>query len=325
LFLNYPRRRFRFSFGLRHEGLRQFGRLLVPRLGTIILARTNVIVDRIFGSMLGPASVSALAYAERLRGAPIDVLVASFGTVSFVDLSGDAARRNLDDFNVRLRRYVRGAIFALLPLTIFVFILAQPVIDVLFGRGSFDEQGVALTAGALGLYSLGFLPVVINMVLRGSFFAVQDVATPLKVAAVGTVLNVGLNFLLVGPMGVRGLALATSLSEWSRMLLFVWLAQQKLGCTVLPPLRTTVGKFAVAGAAAAAVTWLLAVWALPVASAGAPLVARVGRLAVIVTAGAATYLVVCRALGIWGSRRRLRPAEAGKPAVTEEEPLSIGS
>ena len=59
------------------------------------------------------------------------------------------------------------------------------------------------------------------------FFALHDTKTPVIVASLSMALNIGLNMALAGPMGYRGLALATSLSFGANFLgLYVLLCRR---------------------------------------------------------------------------------------------------
>ena len=69
-------------------------------------------------------------------------------------------------------------------------------------------------------------------VLTPGFYARRDTATPVKVAVVVLVANVILNFALIPPFGIGGLAAAVALSSW-------------LNCTILYVLLHRRGHFRV--------------------------------------------------------------------------------
>jgi putative peptidoglycan lipid II flippase len=93
-------------------------------------------------------------------------------------------------------------------------VLAEPVIRVLFQRGSFGPAETAATASALVAFAIGLPAYVLVKVLTPAFFAREDTRTPVKVAAATMALNIGLNLALVGPLAHVGMALSTALAAW---------------------------------------------------------------------------------------------------------------
>jgi putative peptidoglycan lipid II flippase len=66
-------------------------------------------------------------------------------------------------------------------------------------------------------------------VLASGFYARQNIKTPVKIAVVALVVNIALNFVLVGPLKHAGLALASSLAAVTNSsLLFFFLLRQKI-------------------------------------------------------------------------------------------------
>ena len=62
----------------------------------------------------------------------------------------------------------------------------------------------------------GIPPMMIILAQVGTLRGLQDTVTPLKVATVGTLINIVLNWLLIYPVGwgVAGSATGTSLTQW---------------------------------------------------------------------------------------------------------------
>ena len=83
----------------------------------------------------------------------------------------------------------------------------------LFERGAFTAADTSATAAALMAFSVGLPAYVLIKVLVPGFFAREDTATPVKVAAVCVVANVLIILALIGPLAHVGIALATALSN----------------------------------------------------------------------------------------------------------------
>ena len=98
------------------------------------------------------------------------------------------------------------------PAAVGLMILATPIIRVLFERGAFAAEDTAamrpvLVAFAFGLPFLSF----VNIVLR-AFYAQKDTVTPVRAAALSFIVNLGLSFVLMRPMGTIGLAVASNVA-----------------------------------------------------------------------------------------------------------------
>jgi putative peptidoglycan lipid II flippase len=113
-----------------------------------------------------------------------------------------------------------GLLFSL-PATAALWILAEPMIRVLFEHGKFGPDDTVRTAGALGAYALGLPAFMLVKALTPGFFARHDTRTPLYIALVAIVLNVALNaaFIFGTSLAQVGIALASSLSGWLNALL----------------------------------------------------------------------------------------------------------
>lgn len=101
-------------------------------------------------------------------------------------------------------------------------VFSREIVTLLFLRGAFTEQDVEATAQVLFFYSLGLLAFSIKDVMLNVFYALQDTKTPTVNSVLALVINTVLNILLLKPLGVKGLALATTLSGTITLLLLAW-------------------------------------------------------------------------------------------------------
>src|SRR5262249_61200948 len=94
-------------------------------------------------------------------------------------------------------------------------------------HGDFDAGSTALTAWALPFFAVGLSAFSMVKVIVPAFYALQDTRTPVKIAFIAMLLNIGFNFLFIQPLRNGGAALATSLSAFfnSISLLFIFLSR----------------------------------------------------------------------------------------------------
>lgn len=205
------------------------GKLLIPALFALGVGEINVLVDYFLASLLTEGSVAALTYAHRLVHLPMGLGIAmSYATLPV--LSNHAVSEDKASFRKSLY-FSTSTIFAiLLPITAYIIVLNKQIVRVLLERGSFSAAiSTPLTSGALVMYAIGLLAFGANKTLIQGFYAVKDTKTPLFIGAAAMILNVGLNFALVGSLQHRGLALASSIANiFYLIFLIVLLSKKKL-------------------------------------------------------------------------------------------------
>src|SRR5690606_12759315 len=127
-------------------------------------------------------------------------------------LSRAGARNDGDVIRRTLMSGFRQSFFLVFPSMMGLVVLGEPIVRLLFERGDFTASDTAQTTTALASYAAGLLSFAWVKVAVSGFYAVQNTRTPVLVASVSMIMNVLLNFVLVGVLSYKGLALATSLS-----------------------------------------------------------------------------------------------------------------
>ena len=191
-------------------GTRTVLSLLVPALIWMLLDQLKFVVDQIFASRLAAGHLSALGYAFRIVQFVVTVTAGAYLTALFPRLSEmmAAGKSVAEESLIAGRRVLFVAAFP----TIFFLGAAQPVVTFLLERGSFTDASTEWTTGALLFYAPAILTISFNMLLKILLFLTRRTGWIFLVGVLELALNVALDALLVGPMGVRGLALATSVT-----------------------------------------------------------------------------------------------------------------
>lgn len=202
---------FKPKLDLRDSGIREIGMLVVPvMLSSWVLPINNTVNGNVASSI--PGGNSALGYAYSLYSVITGVVILSIANVLFPTLSRQNAMEDSAAFGETLRGTIRVLFFLLVPMTLGLFVLSRPIVELLYGWGSFGEDSSALTSTALMCYSLGMLGFGLQTILSRGFYAGKDGKTPLVTGCVAIVVNAVLSVCLVGRMGVGGPAMASSVS-----------------------------------------------------------------------------------------------------------------
>ncbi len=214
----------------RDPGVKLVGRLMIPGFFGLAVVQINMFVDTFLATMLPEGSVTALRLANRLMLLPLGVFGIAVASASLPTLSGMAARK---DFRELIRTYAfsfRLILFVLVPASVGLMILRTPIVRLIYEHGAFTaDWSTPMTAGALLFYSIGLFAYGGVKGSNQVFYALKDTRTPVVVGAVAMAVNVGLNLLLMGPLGLDGLALATSLAAASNLVILLVLLRRRLG------------------------------------------------------------------------------------------------
>jgi len=218
-------------FDLQHPGLMQIKRLMLPRLASSSIYQLNNFVDSMFGSLItivGDGGVAVLYFAYRLIQFPIGIFSNALAQAILPTFSTQALEENYENLKFTLSWGLRAVFFVLLPTSAIFMVLAHPLVSTLFGGGKFDYHSGLLTGNALFFYSIGLSAYGGTKILQSCFFALKDTATPAKIAFLALVMNVVFNAILMFPLKIGGLALATSISGITTFLFLFFILNRRL-------------------------------------------------------------------------------------------------
>ncbi len=178
---------------------------------------------------LESGTASALYLGQRMYQFPLGVFGVALGTVMFPLLSRHAQRGDFDglrkDFLLGLQLVVSIGV----PASVGLFLLADPLTELLFRHGAFDARDALQTSQMIRWYGIGVWAYSALLIVHRGFYAVGDRATPLRVGLLAMIANVVLCFLFIWPFGGWGLALATAISAMLQVALVTWAFQGQVG------------------------------------------------------------------------------------------------
>jgi putative peptidoglycan lipid II flippase len=226
-----------------------------PAVIAASVVQINVVVNAMFAYGVGEGAVSWLSYAFRLMQLPIGVFGVAVATVTLPALSRAAVGGIGEDFRPTLAKGLRLVAFLVLPSTLGLVLLAEPIVSLLYERGAFDAVDRMQTAGALRAYGYGLLFYAWLKVLQPAFYAIDKRWFPMMVSLFALGLNLGFNYFFVFVMkwGHESLALTTSISAAVNFLLLFLAMRKFAGDLGTEALLVLLGKLVAAGALMAGV------------------------------------------------------------------------
>jgi putative peptidoglycan lipid II flippase len=195
-------------------GVRQFVRVVLPATFGAGVYQISAFIDTFFLTRIGTGSMSYFNFADRLNQLPLGVIGAALGTAILPQVSRFVGAGQ-GDKAARVQGEATGlALLLCLPAAIALSVSAGPLAAALFQGGEFTAADAAITATVLGIIVLGLPAYVLVKVLTPGFYARQDTATPVKTAIVVLAVNIILNFVLIPPFKIAGLAAAIAIASW---------------------------------------------------------------------------------------------------------------
>lgn len=210
LYLRYARKfaSFRGKFILPETA--QTFKYALPFMLSASLSTINIVVDKMFVSMLPAGRVSSLQYSTTLLGI-ISTVVSIFAMTSYTELSEKVAAMDLKGAQERMRKTVTSSLNIAIPLTAWVVVMAEYLIRIIFQRGAFSEESTMLVSAALLGYSALLILRPISTVSSNFLTSSKKVKWVFYVVPVSITANAFFDWILIKPFSHAGVAASTSL------------------------------------------------------------------------------------------------------------------
>jgi putative peptidoglycan lipid II flippase len=222
------------SLDLFHPGLRRVVRLYLPIILGLVVSQVAIVIDRNLAARTGAQSIAWMQYATTLIQFPLGLVAAAISLAILPTLSRYASSGVQDRGNGFLETLALGlklVLLLIIPATVGLFLLARPIVALLFEHGDFTPFDTAQTALALRIYLIGLTFAAIDQPLIFAFYARQDTITPAAVGVLGVFiyLAAALLPLLFRPLQMTDLVLANSTQLTSHALIMLWLLSRRMG------------------------------------------------------------------------------------------------
>ena len=192
------------------EHLRQTAIQYIPIVAGALLICSTSPVDKTMAAMLPSGSVAALNYGHRLIASGIGLISTALSAAIIPYFSKMVAQGDWRLVNRTLRQYLGLIMMVTIPTTAIFILFSEPLIKFVFQRGLFTAKNSYLVSQIQNLFALK-IPFYL-----GDFLLLKVIASMGEnyilswVAGFNLLVNIGLNYLFMQWLGVRGIALSTS-------------------------------------------------------------------------------------------------------------------
>lgn len=292
------------NFDVLHPGVRMMFKLMVPRIVNSVALYASTFVVSALISLVSNSSGAFYGYQQafQLILLPIGIFGMAVGQAAFPTLATLVVAKDWGRMRAIVLSTIRIILFLAIPASLGMMVLAEPITRLLFVHGAFTIDQEPVVYVPLIYFAIGIPGLALIEILVRSYYALQDSRTAVEVGIVELFFMIGLSILLLQPLGVGGVALATSIGSTGEALVLLLLLRPRLGWFDIRPLfNFTAGVVAASLVAtlAALLTYTLLEVAIPHFDTSTlntlALVAQLGAAALV---GAVVYYLSVRFLRI---------------------------
>ena len=218
-----PNIKFRFKI---NNKVKFFFKKLLPSIFSSGVTQINILVGTIIASFQSGA-VSYLYYADRVYQINLAIAGIAVGTVSLPVLSKAFHSKNYSRVKKIQNKSLQLSLLLSIPASLGLIVASEEIVSGLFGYGSFTFSDVKMTSSALMFFGYGIIAFALVKILSNFFFARDNTKTPFYVSAFIVFLNIIISISFFDKIGFLIIPIATSISTWIGVLIFLFLLQKR--------------------------------------------------------------------------------------------------
>jgi len=212
------------------KALKDFFRMIIPRVITVISTQIDATIDLLLTSMLGAGSYTVFYLAQHLQLLPVSILGISFGQASLPYLSEVYQDKKYEEFKKIIIDSILSILFLTIPIMSFFIFARTPLVRLFFGGQKFDWTATVQTAITLSYFAFSIPFHSIYYFITRCFYAFLDSKTPFMISIIGILLNIILSllFIFVFKLPVWALGISFSISISTNVILLIIFLSKKL-------------------------------------------------------------------------------------------------
>lgn len=244
------------AWNLTESGLRRIFRLMVPAIIGLSATQINIFVNTNFASQCAEGSVAWLNYAFRFMLFPIGLFGVAMSVASMPSISRMAASKDMERLKGLLHSSLILCLGLAIPASVGLFLLAEPIIRLIYEHGRFVHHDTIMTAQALELYAIGLTAYAGVKIIAPVFYALNDTRWPVVGSFLAVVFNILFILVTLRHLEHRSIALATSISATANLMLLMGILHKKIGGFQWKKLGIAACKMGIASIGMGIVVWL---------------------------------------------------------------------
>jgi len=245
------------------DGAKQVWSMMLPILLGVALPQIAAITNKYYASYLTPGAQSALMNANRMMQVPLGVFAQALAIAIFPTMADHFAKGNMGALRGTTNDGLRYIFFLTIPASFLMVVLALPIVQLLLQSGRYGPNEANLAASALQYYAIGIFAWSGQSILARVFYSMKNSKVPVIMGTACTLLFIPMNRPLMGLLGFRGLALATTIASALNMFALLYMVRLRLKGIEGGRLLNSVTKTMIASGVSAAAAHILYVQLRP--------------------------------------------------------------
>lgn len=131
----------------------------------------NLVFDKFFASQLGGGAIAVLTYSYKIINLPVYLFVTSVTKVMLPDITRLLIENNHRKLAQLIRKIMAFCIAGGGVFVIIMYVMGEWIVEVLFGRGAFNESDIISTVAVLKVYAFGVSGMALNSFFQSISYA----------------------------------------------------------------------------------------------------------------------------------------------------------
>ena len=250
--------RYKPLLSLRDSRVRQVLRLLGPAILGVAAVPINQLTNTWFITS-GDEWLAWIQGAYRIMHLPLGIFGVAISTVALPQLAKFANAGETEQFRNSLSYALRLMLTVIIPASIGLMVLSEPICRLLYERGAFLESDTIATGDVLFVYAFGLCGFSTLKIVTDGFYAYKDIRAPVIVSLCGVILNICLNYLFIYReliLDPRAVVFSTVLTVTLNSAVLLLLLRRKVGRLGLRSVVPLTLKILIASVVMGVVCWV---------------------------------------------------------------------
>lgn len=212
---------FRIGFGWRApaESLREFARLMAPKMVSHPVEPMTFLFFTNIASGLAAGSVTVVSYARNFQSVPVSLIGVAFSLAVFPALSTAHARGDRRGFLRLLGTNLATIVVVTTAAAAILAVIGELAIRILLGGGAFDETDVVRTGSVLAAFAISIPFESATHLLSRAIYATEHTVLQVLASLAGLGVTIGATLALVGGAGILAVPLGFGIGQAAKVLL----------------------------------------------------------------------------------------------------------
>jgi putative peptidoglycan lipid II flippase len=193
----------------------------LPAVAGGLLMGSTELVDKAMAGALVSGSVASLNYGNKVITLVLGLAATAIGTAVLPYFSRMVAEKGWNKLRKTLKFYLHLIFIVTVPIVLLIFWLSEPLVHVIFQRGAFTTDDTSIVASIQAFFSFQIPFYIAGIMLARLISSLRENHILMWAALINISGNIGFNILFIYLIGLKGIALSTSL-VFMISFLFLW-------------------------------------------------------------------------------------------------------